>query len=93
MLNRNIIPAVKAAGVGPLEDLQADVHLLKNKLAEIHHTEDLKTKAKMSRDLRLETMLNIRTHTDTAEEVVPEELWTLPTYKELLFLDQHTTSY
>ena len=29
---------------------------------------------------------------DAAEEIVPAELWTLATYKELLFLDSHTAS-
>jgi glutamine synthetase len=32
----------------------------------------------------------IRAVCDDAEEVVPAELWTLATYKELLFLDSHT---
>jgi glutamine synthetase len=41
--------------------------------------------------LRLETMIDIRAVCDAAEEVVPANLWTLATYKELLFLDQHTS--
>eukprot|EP00584_Thalassiosira_punctigera_P005522 CAMPEP_0172525800 /NCGR_PEP_ID=MMETSP1067-20121228/821_1 /TAXON_ID=265564 ORGANISM="Thalassiosira punctigera, Strain Tpunct2005C2" /NCGR_SAMPLE_ID=MMETSP1067 /ASSEMBLY_ACC=CAM_ASM_000444 /LENGTH=104 /DNA_ID=CAMNT_0013309155 /DNA_START=51 /DNA_END=361 /DNA_ORIENTATION=- len=36
-------------------------------------------------------MIDIRTVCDAAEEVVPANLWTLATYKELLFLDSHTT--
>jgi glutamine synthetase type III len=35
-------------------------------------------------------MIEIREVTDLAEELVPAHLWTLGTYKELLFLDHHT---
>ena len=42
--------------------------------------------------LRLETMIDIREICDTAEETVPADLWTLATYKELLFLDSHTVT-
>ena len=37
-------------------------------------------------------MIDIRTITDAAEEVCPAHLWTLGTYKELMFLDHHTTT-
>ena len=46
-------------------------------------------KAQLARVLRLETMIDIRAVVDAAEEVVPSNLWTLATYKELLFLDSH----
>ena len=45
--------------------------------------------AELARVLRLETMLSVRETVDAAEGVCPAELWTLATYKELLFLDQH----
>jgi glutamine synthetase len=35
-------------------------------------------------------MLGVREVCDAAEEVVPANLWSLATYKELLFLDSHT---
>jgi len=44
-------------------------------------------KAKLARVLRLETMEDIRKVCDKAEALVPPGLWTLGTYKELLFLD------
>jgi len=90
MLNQHIIPAVKAAGVGPLADLQACVPKLKAAIAEIHATEGAYEKAKLARVLRLETMVEMRAFCDAAEEVCPANLWTLSTYKELLFLDSHT---
>merc|ERR1711971_723370 len=91
MLNQHIIPSVKAAGVGPLSDLQAAVGTLKSAIAEIHAAEDSYKAAQLSRVLRLETMIDIRAICDAAEEVVPADLWTLATYKELMFLDSLTT--
>jgi len=92
MINQNVIPSVKSAGVGPLADLEAAVPVLKNAVAAIHAAETSHAKAELARVLRLETMIDIRATCDAAEEVVPADLWTLATYKELLFLDQHTVS-
>ena len=88
MINQNIIPSVKAAGVGPLDELHSSVATLKSAVAEIHAAETSYEKAQLSRVLRLETMIDIREVCDAAEEVVPADLWTLATYRELLFLDQ-----
>jgi len=88
MINQHIIPSVKAAGVGPLDDLTSSVTSLKESLAKIHAAETSYEKAQLARVLRLETMIDIRAVCDAAEEVVPADLWTLATYKELLFLDQ-----
>lgn len=89
MINQHIIPAVKAAEHGPLAELEATIETLKTALSEIHGTEDVYEKAKLARVMRLETMVDIRKVCDLAEETVPAELWTLSTYKELLFLDSH----
>jgi glutamine synthetase len=90
MIQQHIIPSVKAAGVGPLAELQDCVTKLKTELGKIHHAESSLDKAQLARVLRLETMISIRDVCDAAEEVVPANLWTLATYKELLFLDSHT---
>jgi glutamine synthetase len=55
----------------------------------IHHEADQRKKADLARSVRLETMIAIRDTVDAAEAVCPANLWTLATYKELLFLDQH----
>ena len=89
MINQNIIPSVKAAGVGPLSDLEGAVTTLKEAVAGIHGAESSLEAARLARTLRLETMIEIREVCDAAEEVVPADLWTLATYKELLFLDSH----
>jgi glutamine synthetase len=92
MLNQHIIPSIKAAGVGPLTDLQAMVPKIKAAVSEIHHAGSAMDKARLARTLRLETMEGMRTVIDEAEAVCPANLWTLATYKELLFLDSHTTA-
>ena len=89
MINQHVIPSVKAAGVGPLSELEAAVGTIKDALAEIHAADTSYKKAQLARVLRLETMIDIRAICDAAEEVVPANLWTLATYKELLFLDSH----
>jgi len=89
MLQQHIIPSVKKAEEGPLDDLKSAVLTLKAALAEIHAAETSYEKAQLARVLRLETMIDIRAFCDAAEEVVPADLWTLATYKELLFLDSH----
>eukprot|EP00586_Coscinodiscus_wailesii_P001590 CAMPEP_0172484610 /NCGR_PEP_ID=MMETSP1066-20121228/12143_1 /TAXON_ID=671091 /ORGANISM="Coscinodiscus wailesii, Strain CCMP2513" /LENGTH=707 /DNA_ID=CAMNT_0013249255 /DNA_START=68 /DNA_END=2191 /DNA_ORIENTATION=+ len=89
MIQQHVIPSVKKAGEGPLDDLNKAVTTLKDALAAIHAAESSYEKAQLARVLRLETMIDIRAVCDAAEEVVPAEDWTLATYKELLFLDSH----
>ena len=92
MINQHVIPSVKAAGVGPLSELEAAVPKLQEAVAAIHAAESSLEKARLARVLRLETMIDIRDVCDSAEAVVPADLWTLATYKELLFLDSHTVT-
>ena len=47
--------------------------------------------AAAARTLRLETMIDVRKRLDEFEAICPPELWTLATYKELLFLDMQDT--
>lgn len=91
MIRQHVVPSVKAAQTGPLDALHESVHTLESALAAIHVEPDLSTKAALCRTLRLETMLSVRAVCDAAEAVVPASLWTLATYKELLFMDQHHT--
>jgi glutamine synthetase len=89
MINQHIIPSVKAAGLGPLSELEAAVTTLTEGVAAIHGAGSSYEAAQIARTLRLETMIEIRDTCDSAEGVVPADLWTLATYKELLFLDSH----
>ena len=90
MINQHIIPACKQASVGPVKELATAVAGLQKSLAAIHHAGTLLEKANLARTLRLEEMIQVRTVCDDAEAVVPASLWTLGTYKELLFLDHNT---
>lgn len=89
MLNQHIIPSVEKAGVGDLAGLKAAVGTINAAMAEIHAADSSYEKAKLARVLRLETMIDIRAVVDDAEGLVPANLWTLATYKELLFMDSH----
>ena len=56
-------------------------------LAKVHAGANELAKAEAARVLRLETMEAAREVCDKVEEDVPAELWTMATYKDLLFLD------
>jgi glutamine synthetase len=89
MLNQHVIPSVRRAGVGPsVQTLEEAVGLLEHAIKYIHQEDNLKKKAEFSRVLRLEDMVEVRSLADSAEAVVPADLWTLSTYSDLLFLDQ-----
>merc|ERR1712113_748113 len=60
MINQHVIPSVKAAGKGPLKELEKGVETVKSALHEIHSTDDTYEQAKLARVLRLETMVEIR---------------------------------
>lgn len=93
ILQQHVIPAVKTAGdvltPAQLAELTSSVNTITAALADLHATADLAIKAEKARFLRLETMVKTREFVDAAEAVVPAHLWTLATYKDLLFLD-HT---
>eukprot|EP00600_Ochromonadales_sp_CCMP1393_P006390 CAMPEP_0174968086 /NCGR_PEP_ID=MMETSP0004_2-20121128/7934_1 /TAXON_ID=420556 /ORGANISM="Ochromonas sp., Strain CCMP1393" /LENGTH=678 /DNA_ID=CAMNT_0016217271 /DNA_START=128 /DNA_END=2164 /DNA_ORIENTATION=- len=91
MMQQHVIPSVKAAGVGPLAEIEKAVSTLKAAVSDMRHTDGDKAQAEKARVLRLETMVSIRETVDAAEAVVPANLWTLATYKELLFMDQEHT--
>jgi len=71
------------------EKLKAALVALQTKLGAMGKAEEGQPRAKLARELRLETMEDVRALCDAAEAVVPADLWTLATYKELLFLDSH----
>lgn len=92
MINQHIIPSCKNAGMGSIPDLEASIAKLKAGLKAVHAADTSMDKAQAARVLRLETMIEVREICDATEEIIPADLWTLATYKELLFLDQHTVT-
>jgi len=86
MINQHVLPSAKAAG-NATAALEAVCKKVSAGIAGMHAVDDAYEKATLGRVLRLETMEEARAVCDTIEETVPAHLWTLATYKELLFLD------
>jgi len=86
MIKLHIIPSCKAAEM-PTAALESAVASVKAGLDKVHAAADEEGKATAARVLRLEIMEEARTVCDKAEEDVPADLWTIATYKDLLFLD------
>ncbi|WP_020473853.1 glutamine synthetase III family protein [Zavarzinella formosa] len=90
------VNASKAAGVeGPTDLLKtvstglADLSKATSALCEAlhHHTEgELIDHAKYARDTLLPKMLDVRKAADKLETVVADDLWPIPTYREMLFI-------
>jgi glutamine synthetase len=101
MLNKHIIPSTVASaavleahgarGKNALKKLVAARDTLDKSLADLHAATEAVTAAKLARVLRLETMEKVRKIVDGIEALTPEAAWTLPTYRDLLFLDQNNT--
>jgi glutamine synthetase len=47
---------------------------------------NMKAHCNFVRDEILPKMLDVREHVDALEGIVPDELWPLPTYQEMLFV-------
>jgi glutamine synthetase len=94
MMKQHVLPSVLNAELDPkyATDIKAACVLVEKGLHGLHTAPDASAKAKLARRLRLETMIDARAVCDNAEGEVPAELWTLATYKELLFLDSHQGS-
>jgi len=88
MIQQHIIPsATKVNLTSQVTQLTAAVKKLEADLHAMEHKDTSYDKATAARVLRLETMVDIRKICDAVEALVPPSLWTLATYKELLFLD------
>lgn len=92
MIQQHVIPSAKAADISgyALDDFIKTIHTA---IAAIHAETDEVKKGTLARTLRLETMVDIRAKVDELEGLVPAHLWTLATYKELMFLDQNNTDF
>ena len=88
MINQHVLPSMRDAGVGYVTELETAVKTLQSTWDDVHHTADVGEKAAKARTLRLETMVEVRKICDAAEAVCPSDLWTLSSYKDLLFIDQ-----
>jgi glutamine synthetase len=94
MINQHVIPSLKKADLpAEVAAVQAQCKKVHDALHAIHGAADAAAAATASRVLRLETMIDARKVIDAAEGMCPESLWTLATYKELLFLDCHNNKW
>ena len=98
MIKQHVYPSTlkaKALNIdaGPDKVKQGAAKIL-DKLHQMEAAQEGQARARVARELRLDTMVEVRAICDEAEAVIPPEMWTLATYKELLFLDSHhgTTS-
>jgi glutamine synthetase len=66
--------------------LQTAVEALETKVGALAEIEDVPTKARGYADDVLPTMLEIREYSDRLEDIVADQLWPLPKYREMLFL-------
>ena len=95
---RDLFPADKAAGMSAknmeiIEDIANRTIFIKEKVGEMiearkvdNKIEDLREKAIAYHDQIVPAMEAIRYHIDKLELVVDDQLWTLPKYRELLFI-------
>ncbi len=90
------VAALKAAGIeantavlqavtGPINELEAGLSTLKAALAD-HSAESALDEAKHAQEHLLPAMETIRTAADALEGVVADDLWSLPTYQEMLYI-------
>ncbi|MBZ5740312.1 glutamine synthetase III family protein [Nocardioides mangrovi] len=90
------VAALTAAGVeadtsllttvsAPIADLRAALAELGEAIAKEHEDESLAT-ATFSRDVVLPAMAAVREAADTLEGLVADDLWSLPTYQEMLYV-------
>ena len=89
MITQHVVPDCKKAGVGSdvTSALERDCSTLSSAIHGMEGEGNPFEKAKLARVLRLETMEEVRKKCDAAEALVPPSLWSLATYKDLLFLD------
>jgi glutamine synthetase len=92
------VAATKAAGTEPADEAKflghymtmvTDLHKAADKLDKAlhHHAEgDILSHAKHARDSVLASMSEVRKTADKLETVVADDLWPLPTYREMLFI-------
>jgi len=93
MIRQHVYPsALKAASLNinaGADKLKAGAATILDKLHAMEKATEGQSRAKVARQLRLETMAEIRGLCDEAEAIIPPEMWTIATYKDLLFLDSH----
>jgi len=93
MIKHHVLPAALRAKTididAGVDKLKTAIETLNKQLHAMEAAAEGTAKARVARELRLEVMAQVRKTCDATEEVVPPDMWTLATYKELMFLDSH----
>jgi glutamine synthetase len=83
---------VEPADLGPLEDITQKIAALRKAIATLKQEIDVEADgetlehAKHYRDKVIPAMNEVRAIADGMEEIMPDDLWPLPTYQEMLFI-------
>jgi glutamine synthetase len=84
--------ASQPAGIDTFNTLQSQIGDLQKAIAALekaqahHHEGDAYMHAKHMREHVFPALNNLRTAADKLETIVSDELWPLPTYREMLFI-------
>ena len=93
MIQQHILPSCEASDscdVETLQRLQKAATTLVEKAVEVEEAASPEEAAKLAHTLRFGTMEHVRALCDETEASCKADLWTMATYKDLLFLDTHT---
>lgn len=71
---------------GKIEALHDGCRLMREKIDASENLEPLSRKAKFFADHIVDLMSDVRRHADDLESLIPDDLWPLPKYSEMLFM-------
>jgi glutamine synthetase len=93
MITQHITPALADTKITEKSKVAEGAKLLEKRLKELEETaeKDLAKAAKMAYQLRFGDLASVRDACDACEAACEAQEWPLASYKELLFLDSHTS--
>ena len=68
-----------------ISNIRKETKLLEARIAEVKKEENLEKQTDMAKEFLVEGLENLRVPCDNLEKIVDNEIWTLPTYTDLLF--------
>lgn len=68
-----------------ISNIRKETKLLEARIAEVKKEENLEKQTDMAKEFLVEGLENLRVSCDNLEKIVDNEIWTLPTYTDLLF--------
>ena len=68
-----------------ISNIRKETKLLEAKIEEVKKEENLEKQTDLAKEFLVEGLENLRVPCDNLEKIVDNEIWTLPTYTDLLF--------